>query len=323
MTEDRIRACLDAGASAVVAKSINESPAAARQLDIAEYVALSSDHGVRPWDSADLTVDSFLCRSGLAQSRLDAWLEMLARCDQYALRTDAYVIGSITVSELEPAAELAAQLGEAVRCVEVNLSAIHGKVGKSGAVHVSSQPDDVRRYTESVRKATDVPLIIKLTGQTADVVALAEEALAGGADIVCMIGRFPGFVPDLETRRAVMGSSGAIGGYWALPISMYWVSETRARLGPQVPIIGTNGARSGHDVIRFMLSGASCVQIASILCTHGPSKIAEILSEVEAYVRDSGEQLQHLIGLAADGAENYADIHPSKTRQDDLPWLSQ
>src|SRR3954468_18308223 len=48
MTLDGIVACVDAGAGAVVAKSVNESAAARRQLDIADYAFVSGDRGVRP-----------------------------------------------------------------------------------------------------------------------------------------------------------------------------------------------------------------------------------------------------------------------------------
>src|SRR5579863_2332371 len=76
MTLGGIRAALDAGAGAVVAKSVNEAPAAARQLDIAEYVMLDSNWQVTPWEQAGLDASLF-CRSGLAQTPLDEWLAML------------------------------------------------------------------------------------------------------------------------------------------------------------------------------------------------------------------------------------------------------
>ena len=43
MSAAGIDACLDAGAAAVVAKSVNESAAAARQLETAEYTLLRAD----------------------------------------------------------------------------------------------------------------------------------------------------------------------------------------------------------------------------------------------------------------------------------------
>ena len=90
-----------------------------------------------------------------------------------------------------------------------------------------------------------------------------------GADAVTMIGRFQGSVPDLDTQRPVLGSWGAIGGSWALPLSLYLVSKSYLSLPAGYPIIGTNGVRDGDDVLRFLLSGATAVQLASAVMTRG------------------------------------------------------
>ncbi|MDX6485234.1 MAG: dihydroorotate dehydrogenase catalytic subunit, partial [Gaiellaceae bacterium] len=63
-TADQIRACLDAGAAAVVAKSTNESDAARAQLRAAEYALLDTNFAARPLGPAERT-DSLFCRSGL------------------------------------------------------------------------------------------------------------------------------------------------------------------------------------------------------------------------------------------------------------------
>ncbi len=64
MTESGIRAALAAGAAGVIAKSVNEQPAAARQLDHADYAWLDRDHG--RIDHADPR-GALFCRSGLSQ----------------------------------------------------------------------------------------------------------------------------------------------------------------------------------------------------------------------------------------------------------------
>src|SRR5690348_5677464 len=90
MTPGGIRAALKAGAGAVIAKSVNEAPGAARQLDIAQYLLLESGWTAAAWEQAGLEASLF-CRSGLAQAPLDQWLEMLAQADREARAYDAYV----------------------------------------------------------------------------------------------------------------------------------------------------------------------------------------------------------------------------------------
>lgn len=319
MTEAGIRACVAAGAGAVVAKSINENPASGRQLSIAEYLLVDRDHTTRPWSAPDSSYSLFN-QSGLVPTTLEDWLAMLERCEQYAQGLGSRLIGSITVAEPEPAGRLAAALAQVVTCVELNLSAPHGK-DSSGAVRQIGTPDGVAEYTRAVRAETDVPLIVKLTAQTVDVVELARAAVNAGADIVAMIGRFQGFLPDLETAEPLLGSVGAIGGGWALPVSLYWVRGCHLAL-PTVPVIGTNGARDGRDVLRFLLSGASAVEMASAVLISGPQVLGDAVATVRDYLTDHGlADVRELVGSTARAARTYAQLSAERAgRPLRFPW---
>ena len=319
MTAAGIKAALDAGAAAVVAKSVNESPQAARQLDSAEYVLLAQNWQTVPWENAELEASLF-CRSGLAQMPLPEWLQLLGEADAYARTKDAYVVGSITVADPGPAAEIAAAMEQAgLRWIELNLSAPHGREAVPGAIRQITDAEIVHDYVHQVRRATRVPLAVKLTAQTADLLALAEQAVRGGADMLVMIGRVQGFMPDIETHLPILGSWGAIGGHWALPASLYWVSKCWCAISQSVPLIGTNGARSADDVIRFLLSGARAVELASLVLSHGPAVFSRILADLQTYgERKQIARLTDLVGKAADVARPYGTL-PAVSRPA-YPW---
>lgn len=305
MTAAGIKTALDAGAAAVIAKSVNESAAAARQLDKADYVLLDQNWNVVPWEKSDPDRDSLFCRSGLVKTPLKEWLKLLAELDQYARSKNSYVVGSITVADAAPAADIAAQMeASGLRWIELNLSAPHGR--EASAVRQITTAKIVGDYVRQVREATRLPLAVKLTGQTEDAVALAQEAVGHGADMLVMIGRFPGFMADIETHQAVLGSWGAIGGRWSLPTSLYWVSKCWLALPREVPIIGTNGARCANDVVRFLLSGARAVEVASLVLTHGPGVFAEMIESLSNYgKRKNIARLSELVGKAANSSRSY------------------
>jgi dihydroorotate dehydrogenase len=319
MTAAGIKAALDSGAAAVVAKSVNESPQAARQLDSAEYVLLAQNWQTVPWENADLEASLF-CRSGLAQMPLPAWLQLLSEADAYARTQEAYVVGSITVADPGPAAEIAAAMEQAgLRWIELNLSAPHGREAVPGAIRQITDAEIVYDYVRQVRRAIGVPLAVKLTAQTTDLLALAEQAVKGGADMLVLIGRVQGFMPDIETQLPVLGSWGAIGGHWALPASLYWVSKCWRAIPRTVPLVGTNGARCADDVIRFLLSGARAVELASVVLSHGPSAFARILADLQSYgERKKIARLADLVGKAADAARPYGTL-PFVSRSA-YPW---
>ena len=318
MTAAGIRAAIDAGAGAVIAKSVNESPQAARQLSTADYLLLDDDWQVIPWDSPRRRDASLFCRSGLAQMPLDQWLPMLAELDRYAQQKNCIVAGSITVAQPGPAAEIAAKMEAAgLRWIELNLSAPHGR--EASAVRQVTAEDAVRNYVRQVRCAIRVPLAVKLTAQADDPLALAAIAGEEGADMLVMTGRVQGFMPDLETQAPLLGSWGAIGGRWALPSSLYWVSKCWRSVTKEVPIIGTNGARSAGDVLRFLLSGARAVELASVIITNGPQVFTEAISELESYcTRKQIARLEELVGKAADAAMTYGEL-PVISREK-YPW---
>ena len=56
---------------------------------------------------------------------------------------------------------------------------------------------------------------------------------------------------------------------------------TRKRLGPEFPLVATNGARTGHDVARFLLAGASATEMTSAVMTRGFGAISEGIAELE------------------------------------------
>jgi len=318
MTREGIRAALDAGAAAVIAKSVNESPAAAAQLDKADYILLDDDFQPIPWTSSERLKTSLFCRSGLAQTPLDKYLPMLAELDRYAQTKQSYVVGSITVAGAKPAAEIAARMQQAgLRWIELNLGAPHGR--ESAAVSQITARDAVRDYVRTVRRAVSVPLAVKLTAQADDPLSLAATAINEGADMIVLAGRVQGFMPDIETHQPVLGSWGAIGGHWALPASLYWVSKAWRNVTREVPIIGTNGARSAEDVIRFLLSGARAVELASAAITNGPKIFSTIIDDLHSYcARKQIARISELIGKAADAALTYDQISPKPLKE--YPW---
>jgi len=204
-----------------------------------------------------------------------------------------------------------------LRWIELNLGAPHGR--EASAVRQVTAQDAVRNYVRTVRQAVSIPLAVKLTAQADDPLALAAIAMEEGADMLVLTGSIQGFMPDIETQKPILGSWGAIGGGWALPASLYWVSKCWRSVSKDVPIIGTNGARSAEDVVRFLLSGARAVELASAAIINGLQIFPEILTGIRGYCeRKQIQRLQELIGKAADCSLAYSEIPENANQR--FPW---
>jgi len=307
MDRDGIRAAIDAGAGAVVAKSTNESADASRQLTTAEYVLLDERWEPLPWGPAPRTATLFN-RSGLPNVEFDRWVELLADLDRHAGRADSYVVPSLIVSEPGEAARRAKDFEAAgLRWLELNVGAPHAREAATGAIRAADTPAAVGDLVRSIRGVLSIPLTVKL-GSDVDPVEASASAISAGADAVCLSGRYLGFVPDLSSRRPVLGTFGAVGGAWALPLTLRSVAKVRLALGAAVPIIGTNGVRDGRDVARFLLAGASAVQMTTAVMTEGPDALTGAIEELTEYLREQDADAAGIIGEAADNVMTYEQV---------------
>jgi dihydroorotate dehydrogenase (NAD+) catalytic subunit len=304
MTSDALRAAVDAGAAAVVAKSTNESEAARRQLAAAEYLVL--DEGWTPLQRhARGRTLSVFNRSGLVAEPFESWAETVAAADAYAHERGAYVVASLIPADLDELGRMARAFERAgVRWLELNLGASHGEEATVGAIELVRDAERVEEVVSHVRAEVDMALTVKLPAD-GDLLELTASAYRAGADSVCLAGRPLGFLPDPETRRPLLGTFGAVGGYWALPLTLRWIAKARLRFGPDLPLVATNGVRSGLDVARALLAGASAAQMASVVWMEGFDALTRALTELAAYLERQGVSAADVVGEAADTVMTY------------------
>jgi dihydroorotate dehydrogenase (NAD+) catalytic subunit len=305
MTEAGIRAALAAGAAGVIAKSINEQEAAARELDRADYALLDAQGS--PVTSGKTAVSLF-CRSGLAQREVKEWFASIASIDCEAQRQGRFVAASIVLASHEGAEQIASLAHSAgLRIFELNVGAPHASEAKPGAIAQETDPESLGMLVRRVRTATrDMQLWVKLTGLSNNLPALAVAAKESGADAVIMMGRFMGLVPDLETFAPLLGTSAAYGGPWALPIVCRFLALSRRAVGPAFSLLGTNGVRSGEDVVRMALAGASAVEVMSVVMQEGFAGITRVIEQLGEFLERRGLRFVDIVGRSADALQTYA-----------------
>ena len=308
MTEAGMRSALAAGVGAVVAKSVNETQAAKDQLDRTDYALLDGDWNRLPWDFKAPRDATLACRSGLQKTDFDAWVAVTARLDAEAAGNGQYVIGSIILADLDAAIDMARKMEAAgIRILEYNIGTPYGDEA-AGVVTTERATERVTEIVRAVCDAIDIPVWVKITGQSENVAALAKAALDGGAEAVSLMGRFLGMIPELDTQAPLLGTNLGTGGGWALPVTCYWLSKSRGQLGPEATLIGMNGARGGNDVLRMMLAGAHAVQISSAVFTNGFGVLEEAVATVAQYLADHGDNAGDIIGRAADKVVPFGDL---------------
>ena len=304
-----VRRALEAGVGAVVVKSVNESDAARDQLQRAEYVLLDDQWRPLPWGPAAPASAVLACRSGLHPLAFEPWLEETAKLDREARAHDSYAVASIILAELSPAVAMARQVEQAgVRILELNIGTPYASVAAKGAVSTELDPARITAIVSAVRAVISIPMWIKITGQSERVPELAAAAFEAGGDAVIMAGRLLGLVPDVETLEPMLATTLGVGGFWNLPLTCHWLALSRARLGPDKPLIATNGAQCGLDIARMMLAGASAVEMSSAPMLRGCAVLSASLADFAGYLASKQLRATDLIGRAADSRKTFGEM---------------
>lgn len=211
------------------------------------------------------------------------------------------VIVNIAGESIEEFVELATLLEgvEGVAGIEVNVSCPNVLAG--GAVF-GADAHTVADVTAAVRRATTLPLIIKLSPNSGDVRPTALAAAASGADAVSLINTITALNININTRRLALGNgTGGLSGPAIKPIALRMVYEVARELRssyPQVPVIGIGGISSANDALEFLMAGASAIQIGTINFTN-PRAGVEIIEGIEEFMHlERIESIMELVGAA-------------------------
>src|SRR3989442_13467545 len=166
-----------------------------------------------------------------------------------------------------------------------------------GGMLFGSDPGLAAEVTRAVKAETDLPVIVKLTPNAPDVVAVARACEEAGADGLTAIHTLPGMRIDTRRRRPILGTgSGGLSGPAIRPIAVHITYQVAQAGG--IPIIGAGGVTNAQDALEFLIAGASSVQVgtATFADPLAPLKVIEGLA---AYVKAQGlTSIRDVIGAA-------------------------
>lgn len=233
---------------------------------------------------------------GLQNVGLDAYL---AEKLPFLRGKNATIIANIYGHGPDDYAELASRLEQAggADAIEANLSCpnVHDAKRARGAALVAQDPEKVSLYARTIRSATKLPLIVKLTPNVADIREPALAAQEAGANAVALINTLMGMAIDPETRRPRLANIvGGLSGPAIRPVALKMVWDAAQVL--KVPILGMGGICNASDAIQFLLAGASAVSVGCVSFRQ-PNAAVEVINGIEAYLERHGiADVRELVG---------------------------
>jgi len=212
--------------------------------------------GNAPWRTVE-TSAGLLNAIGLDNDGVDAFLSHHL---PYLRRIGTSIIVSVAGRAADEFVTLAERIGEeaGVAAIELNLSCPN----VSGGVDFGTDAESCRKVVAKSRDRCAVPILAKLTPNVTRIADVARGAADGGADAVCLINTVLGMSVDWRARRPMLGNGmGGLSGPAIKPIALRCVHQVRSAV--DVPIVGIGGIASIDDVMQFLVTGASAVQIGT------------------------------------------------------------
>ena len=228
---------------------------------------------------------------GLQNVGIDAFIEEKL---PFLRTVDTPVIVNLYGNSLEEYGELAERIDAIpeVAGIEVNISCPNVK---QGGIVFGTDPAAAYEVVKLVRDSTIKPLIVKLSPNVTDIVAMARACVDAGAEALSLINTLTGMAIDLAKRRPILANvTGGLSGPAIKPVALRMVWQVSKAV--DVPLIGIGGIMSATDALEFILAGASAVQVGTANFLN-PSAAQEVAEGMEAWLVENGvADLNELIG---------------------------
>lgn len=183
---------------------------------------------------------------------------------------------------------------EQVGWLEVNVSCpnVHG-----GGMSFGTEPESAAQVTRAVKAVTKKPVIIKLSPNVTDIVAIAKACEQAGADGISLINTMLGMRIDLRRRKPVIANTmGGFSGPAIFPVALRMVYQVSKALS--IPVVGMGGVSSAEDVIEMILAGATAVEVGAANLVNPYASLDIVRSLPEAMEKYGIENLSEIIGGA-------------------------
>lgn len=201
-----------------------------------------------------------------------------------------------SIDEYREAAERLSSV-DGIHALEMNISCPNKQSGWS---IFGTDPVVTSEVVSAVRKATKLPLIVKLSPNVTDIKLMARVAADAGADALSLINTITGMAVDIRTRRPKLANiTGGLSGPAVKPVAIRMVWEAYNTV--KIPIIGIGGIMDASDAIEFMLAGATAIAVGTANFVN-PNATIDIIEGIEGFMRGNGiSDIKELTGgLKAD-----------------------
>lgn len=306
-----MRKVIEAGAGGLVAKSMSSAEGMRKLSKYSSWRYLTEKHELARGKVPRLF--TFYGRAGATLVPPREWMKVLKEVKKIADAEGTVLIASGMGPSIEEWVEQAKMVEDiGIEMLELNFGCPHPysmKLGAKTGMEIGQDMEFSSEIVKAITSAVSIPIIAKCTPQIPDVVEMAQVMKDSGAAGVTLFNRFVGFVVDVETGKPLLSGWAGVGGPWVKPLTLRWISKVHVAMNT-FPISGSNGPYDWKDVAEFMMSGATTVQLCSVLMLKGIGYLKEVIAGLNTFLDRKGyKSVNDIIGTAAKSALLYDEIY--------------
>lgn len=243
--------------------------------------------GIRVWETASGVMNSVGMENPGIQHFIDCDLERMNALDLVNIVN----MGGHSEEDYLEGVELLNQ--HPLDLLELNISCPNTK---AGCMSFGLKAEVARDIVKKVRAVCKHKLVVKLSPNAEDVVALARVCEEEGADGVSLTNTFQAMAIDLNRRKPVFENVYAgLSGPAIKPISLRMVHQVAHALS--IPVMGVGGITTWQDAIEFIMAGAWVVQIGAANFMD-PAIALDVIDGMERYLEDNHiENISEIRGI--------------------------
>ena len=267
-TVEKVKECADAGAGAVVLKSIFEEQILAEVADIRKA---SGDSYWHP--EAEQYIREY-GRHHAAEAYVDLIKAAKAAVDIPVIAS-VHCVSAGAWTEFANKVELAGADG-----LELNVYVLPSDPKRDGKQNEQVYFD----VAEAVRAVSKIPMALKIGSSFSSISEVAVRLGKTSVDALVLFNRFFRFDFDIEELELVPAAF--ISDPAEMTVPLRWVSILSGRV--DCDLAATTGVHDGAGVVKQLLAGASAIQVCSALYKNGVGYVGSILSELTDWMERHG-----------------------------------
>ncbi|NQU86114.1 MAG: dihydroorotate dehydrogenase-like protein [Mariniphaga sp.] len=266
---ENIKKMADNGVGAVVLKSIFEEEI---QHELNQELAMRQPQGGA--DDEYLDYFDYIIK----EENLKKYLALISEAKK---AVDVPIIASINcISSAEWISFTNKLEKSGTDAIELNLFIMPSDLSKSGKSNELFYFETI----EEIKKHISIPVTLKVSSYFSNLAKMLVDLSKTGVNGITLFNRF--YMPDIDIEKEEVINSGILSNNTDYLVPLRWTALMHNKM--DCPIAATTGVHTSKTMIKFLLAGASAVQVSSILYKEGIETIKRFNNDLSAWMNKKG-----------------------------------